>query len=108
MDLIPGRDRGLEAALARFQSIVNQPESPVRSIRHEPATEGEYSDVPEGVRPALREALERRGIRRLYTHQAEAFQTIARGRNVVIVTPTASGKTLCYNLPVLNLLVEEP
>src|SRR6185295_8880961 len=45
---------------------------------------------------------------RLYTHQAEAFAHAAAGRNVAIVTPTASGKTLCYNLPVLNGLLADP
>jgi len=49
-----------------------------------------------------------RGIERLYTHQAEAYARVAAGANTVIVTPTASGKTLCYNLPVLNRLTAEP
>jgi len=56
----------------------------------------------------LRTALANRGIERLYCHQAEAFEHTHSGRNVVIVTPTASGKTLCYNLPVLNLLLADP
>lgn len=56
----------------------------------------------------LAAALERRGISGLYSHQAETFQHLAEGRNVVVVTPTASGKTLCYNLPVLNKLLAEP
>ena len=107
-ELTAGRDAGLEAALARFESIVKQPESPVRSIRHEPAVEGDYRDMPDAVLPALRQALERRGIRRLYSHQADAFDIVQSGRHVVVVTPTASGKTLCYNLPVLNLLLENP
>ena len=55
----------------------------------------------------LRAALQKRGISRLYAHQADAFDEIERGRNVVIPTPTASGKTLCYNLPVLNRLLGE-
>ena len=60
-----------------------------------------------GVDARLRSALEKRGITQLYSHQAEAFEQIAAGKNVVIVTPTASGKTLCYNLPVLNLLLSD-
>lgn len=107
-ELMVGRDAGLTSALTRFQEIVAQPESPVRAIRHEPAAEGEFRDMPEAVHPALRQALERRGIRRLYSHQAEAFEAIRSGRNVVIVTPTASGKTLCYNLPVLDLMLRDP
>jgi DEAD/DEAH box helicase domain-containing protein len=56
----------------------------------------------------LRRALERRGISQLYVHQAEAFGHLAAGRNVVVTTPTASGKTLCYNLPVLNGVLRNP
>jgi DEAD/DEAH box helicase domain-containing protein len=52
--------------------------------------------------------LEKRGIARLYSHQAETFGHAAAGRNVVVVTPTASGKTLCYNLPVWNALLADP
>ena len=55
------------------------------------------------------QALAARGIRQLYSHQAEALRACrSAGRNVVVVTPTASGKTLCYNLPVLNRLMADP
>ncbi|MEJ7607523.1 MAG: DEAD/DEAH box helicase, partial [Bryobacteraceae bacterium] len=54
------------------------------------------------------QALAQRGIRELYTHQAQSLEHISNGSNVVVVTPTASGKTLCYNLPVLNRLLNEP
>jgi superfamily II DNA helicase RecQ len=47
-------------------------------------------------------------MERLYTHQAEAFEAAWAGRDVVVVTPTASGKTLCYNLPVLGAILENP
>ena len=89
----------LEAALTRFTHA---------AIRHEPATSGSYQDVPDSVNPLLRRALADRGIRQLYSHQADAFQAIEQSQNVVVVTPTASGKTLCYNLPVLNLLLADP
>ena len=89
----------LEAALTRFHHA---------AIRHEPAASGVYADLPAEVNPILRRALEARGISRLYSHQAEAFQSIAKDENVVVVTPTASGKTLCYNLPVLNALLADP
>src|SRR5690242_7073738 len=107
-DLAVGRRPGLDAALARFQSLIEREESPIKAIRHEPATAGEFRDVPESIHPKLREMLERRGVARLYSHQAEAFEQCEAGRNVVVVTPTASGKTLCYNLPVLNLLLADP
>ncbi len=63
--------------------------------------------MPAAVDSRLRAALAKRGIERLYTHQADAFDQIQAGKHVVIVTPTASGKTLCYNLPVLNLLLRD-
>ncbi len=99
---------GLDAALTRFQEWMARPESPIRAIQCLPAREPRYAEMPENLPEALRMALEARGIRRLYTHQAEAFARIAAGQNVVIVTPTASGKTLCYNLPVLERLSREP
>src|ERR1700675_2055996 len=52
------------------------------------------------------DAFAAKGIRRLYTHQAAAAEAVHVGKNVVIVTPTASGKTLCYNLPILNAILE--
>jgi DEAD/DEAH box helicase domain-containing protein len=98
----------LEAVLARFLKSHEEPDSPVRAIHHMPATEGTFAEMPAAVDPRLRAALEKRGITRLYVHQADAFEQIEAGRNVVIVTPTASGKTLCYNLPVLNCLLGDP
>lgn len=98
----------LVAVVQEFERLIEQPGSPIRAIRRQPSSDGEFADVPDSVDPRLREALKRRGIERLYTHQAEAFQQIEAGNNTVIVTPTASGKTLCYNLPVLNLLLRQP
>src|SRR4029077_12121433 len=49
-----------------------------------------------------------RGVEQLYSHQAKAFEAVAKGEHLVVVTPTASGKTLCYNLPVLQALVQQP
>ncbi|MBI1845478.1 MAG: DEAD/DEAH box helicase [Candidatus Rokubacteria bacterium] len=63
---------------------------------------------PASLDPRLAEALRARGIEQLYSHQAQAFETVATGTSVVVVTPTASGKTLCYNLPVLQALLEQP
>lgn len=67
-----------------------------------------WTDFPSGIQPDLRKALQAQGIERLYSHQAESYEAIGAGKNVVIVTPTASGKTLCYNLPILNCLLREP
>ncbi len=102
------RPAGAGAALLRFQEWMARPDSPVRAIRHQPAKAGEFAEIPAAIDPRLRQALESRGIGRLYVHQAEAFELVHAGRNVVVVTPTASGKTLCYNLPVLNRLLREP
>ncbi len=71
-----------------------------------PATEGDYRPLPEDLDPRLAHALEQRGIERLYSHQAAAWGSIQGGRHTVIVTPTASGKTLCYNLPVLQAALQ--
>jgi DEAD/DEAH box helicase domain-containing protein len=76
------------------------------AVRHFPAREAQWADFPAWVHPELAAAYAAKGIRRLYTHQAEAAEAVHGGKNVVIVTPTASGKTLCYNLPVLNATLE--
>src|SRR6478609_9640241 len=108
LPLALSKTSGLDSVLTHFRKELGPADSPVRSIRHEPACTGVYSELPPTLDPRLRGALERRGIARLYSHQAEAFDLIASGTNTVIVTPTASGKTLCYNLPVLDLLLRDP
>ncbi|MDR0388097.1 MAG: DEAD/DEAH box helicase [Treponema sp.] len=72
-----------------------------------PAREGVYAPFPEDLDPAIAGALKRRGITQIYSHQREVWDEIRRGRHVVVVTPTASGKTLCYNLPVLQDLLRD-
>lgn len=62
--------------------------------------------IPNSVDERLKTALSKRGIKELYTHQVEAYETIQSGLNFVAVTPTASGKTLCYNLPVLQSIIK--
>jgi DEAD/DEAH box helicase domain-containing protein len=71
-------------------------------------TEGAFADFPSSVDPRLVRVLSGRGIERLFTHQADAIEAAQRGDNLVVVTPTASGKTLCYNIPVLDSLLENP
>ncbi len=70
--------------------------------------EGIYEDIPEDVFPVIKNTLAAKGITRLYSHQAESFNCVTAGENIVVVTPTASGKSLCYNLPVLQKLIENP
>ncbi len=78
------------------------------AVRHFPAREAAWAEFPEWVNGDLRAAYGAKGIARLYSHQAEAAEAVHGRKNLVIVTPTASGKTLCYNLPVLHDILENP
>ncbi|MEN6621418.1 MAG: DEAD/DEAH box helicase [Smithella sp.] len=73
-----------------------------------PAKTADWEEYPAWVNHHLRSVLERRGYEKLYAHQAKAIRFIRNGQDVVLVTPTASGKTLCYNLPVLQSILDEP
>lgn len=77
------------------------------AVRYFPAREAQWAEFPSWVHTDLRAALAAKGIGQLYTHQAIAAEAVHAGRNVVVVTPTASGKTLCYNLPILNSILED-
>jgi DEAD/DEAH box helicase domain-containing protein len=70
--------------------------------------QADYTEPESPVPEVLRSLLRRQNIHRLYSHQAAAIDAVAAGRDVVIVTGTASGKTLCYNLPVARTLLSEP
>jgi DEAD/DEAH box helicase domain-containing protein len=72
-----------------------------------PATEAKSSEIPIDLDLDIRKALANRGITALYTHQKDAYNTARKNENIVAVTPTASGKTLCYNLPVLQQVMED-
>ncbi len=74
----------------------------------EPAREARTAPIPAGLHPKVRAALEAKGIHELYAHQAEAWAAAARGDHVAVVTGTASGKSLAFNLPVLDALAREP
>ncbi len=76
--------------------------------RYSPAQDARYGPWPERLDPRLVEALGRRGISRLYTHQSSAVGAVLEGEDVCVVTSTASGKTLCYNLPVLHTILGDP
>ncbi|MGH7354502.1 MAG: DEAD/DEAH box helicase, partial [Candidatus Rokuibacteriota bacterium] len=80
----------------------------ITATRHFPARPPIFAPFPATLDPRLIDALRARGIESLYVHQAAAWERIAKGEHVVVVTPTASGKTLCYNLPVLQALVHQP
>ena len=106
MNRLTGKVSSMEELLQLIKSTPEIMEN-VTEWRTLPPREAKYSDFPANLRPELRAALEEKGITRLYTHQAAAFEAIASGRHVVTVTPTASGKTMTYNLPVIQQLLED-
>jgi len=75
---------------------------------YQDARPGRFTEFPEELCQPLKEALRERGISNLYSHQEEAYRRVRSGQNIVIVTPTASGKTLGYNLPVLDDILRNP
>jgi len=91
----------LNALAARYRS-----DEVLTAIKHIPAREAQFRPMPEWVRRELAAAYRAKGIEQLYSHQAAAAEAARAGRDFVVVTPTASGKTLCYNLPVLNAVLE--
>ncbi len=101
-------------ALTRVRAIIEQlaahdPSGEVlTAVQHLPARAAQWGPMPAWVRAELTAAYRAKGVEQLYTHQAEAAERVRAGRNVVVVTPTASGKTICYNLPVLNAVLENP
>ena len=80
----------------------------VTAWRTQERSEARFAPFPPSMDPRILPALEKHGIHQLYTHQADALQAVSEGKDIVIVTPTASGKTLCYNLPVLNAILHNP
>ena len=93
-----------------LERILEEP-SLARGVVHHavlPAREADHVDAPDWLDPRIRAGLASRGIERLYRHQAEAIEAVRAGRDLVVVTPTASGKTLCYALPVLQAIADDP
>jgi DEAD/DEAH box helicase domain-containing protein len=77
-------------------------------VEHLRARKAHYGRLRYPLQPALAQALMDRGITHLYDHQARAVNAVRKEKHIVVTTPTASGKTLCYNLPVLDMLLEDP
>jgi DEAD/DEAH box helicase domain-containing protein len=108
-----GRDGALDAALERLvpgrvPDRADNPDLHVTAVRRLAAITAEYAPFPQMLDARLRTALESRGVAQLYTHQAETIEHALAGRHVVVTTPTASGKTLCYNAPVLHSILQDP
>ena len=95
-------DQVVERFLTDPQIAVN-----VAAYRELPACDAHFEDFPAQIDGRIVEAFRRGGISRLYSHQLEAIDAVLAGKNVAVVTPTASGKTLCYNVPVLNSIVAD-
>jgi DEAD/DEAH box helicase domain-containing protein len=109
---VGARDIALQTALDRLtggrHTDHDAPDAWVTALRVLPALSARYAPFPDDISEPLREVLRARGITQLYTHQAVAIEHALACRNVVITTPTASGKTLCYNAPVLNAILRDP
>jgi DEAD/DEAH box helicase domain-containing protein len=77
------------------------------AVSHQARRDGELAGIPGSLAASVRDALARTGIEQLYSHQAQAYELAEAGRNVVVTTASASGKSLCFNLPVLNALAAD-
>jgi DEAD/DEAH box helicase domain-containing protein len=75
---------------------------------HQPGHPAEQVQVPDDLHPTVVQALKRRGITSLFTHQVEAWDSVMRDGDTIVTTGTASGKSLCFNLPVLHVLAGDP
>src|SRR5215210_3292388 len=110
--LIGDKDRSLQEVLNRLTAsrapLGAEADPIVTAIHRMPAVSAIFGPYPEGTDERLVAALGLRGVTQLYAHQSEAFAHVLAGRNVVTITPTASGKTLCYNAPVLNAILQDP
>jgi DEAD/DEAH box helicase domain-containing protein len=101
------REENLIKSLELLKKIGLKNES-LRDIKHIPARKGRFQEYPDNVHPALVNALKEKGFSKLYIHQRESWELLKDEKNIVVVTPTASGKTLCYNLPVLDAISKNP
>ncbi len=101
------RPTGLDALLANWESQGRL--RPCLTAEHLlPGANAEQVPFPAGLSDPLREALEARGLTGLYSHQGQALEAAFARRHFVVATPTASGKSLCFHLPVLEALAREP
>jgi DEAD/DEAH box helicase domain-containing protein len=112
LSAVARKDTALDQALGRLaDGAVDRPDTPdlhVTAMRRLEAVVAQYAPFPAALDDRLKHALESRGVPQLYTHQADAIDHALAGRNVVVITPTASGKTLCYNVPILHSILQDP
>ena len=98
-----GYHRPVATSVALWDDLLQGEE--LAHVGLEPARAAKTVPLPEGLHPRARESL---GVDSLYTHQAEAWEAAARGEHLIVTTGTASGKSLAFNLPVLDALAREP
>ena len=106
MDAFEKEER-LVTAINQLRRIA-EPHGSITTIKYLPPQAGQFASYPEEANQALVEALKKKGFAALFSHQQQAWEKVNQGKNVVVVTPTASGKTLCYNLPVLDRILKDP
>jgi DEAD/DEAH box helicase domain-containing protein len=104
-------DKALQGALERLAGAISDrpdtPDAAVTAVRRLAPQPARYAAFPEQIDPRLQQVLRERGIDRPYTHQAAAIAHALDQQHVVVTTPTASGKTLCYNVPVLHAALQD-
>jgi DEAD/DEAH box helicase domain-containing protein len=95
---------------AVLAGLLDEPSIARGVVHHEviPPRTAEHADFPSWVDPRIVGGLAGRGIDRPYTHQAEAIELAHAGKDLVVVTPTASGKSLCYTVPILQAIADDP
>jgi DEAD/DEAH box helicase domain-containing protein len=108
----PAHNVALDSVLTRLVGVQSErsdtPDGWITAVRRQPAVPAVFAPFPDSVDSRLRDVLAARGIEQLYSHQADAIGHATAGRHVVVTTPTASGKTLCYNAPVLSAILRDP
>jgi DEAD/DEAH box helicase domain-containing protein len=100
------REENLLKSLSLLKEVGFKHDS-IRALKHLPAQQGRFREYPGEVHSSLVAALKQKGFTSLYTHQYASWEALRAGKNIVVVTPTASGKTLCYNLSVLDSILKE-
>jgi hypothetical protein len=108
----PAHDQALTAALDRLTGGVpdraDTPDAWITAVRRLAPLDARYAPFGDLIDARLCDVLRQRGVDQLYTHQALVIEHALAGRHVVVTTPTASGKTLCYNAPVLSTILRDP
>lgn len=101
------KESGMDTLLEKIKAHSSYKEQIVH-IENLEVRDPKYGELSHRLHSSLEKALSFQGIERLYTHQVKAIEAVHSGKNIVVVTPTASGKSMCYNLPVLDHLLNRP